>query len=130
MSPCAAAAVRRKVLGIKPIAGFKQRVEAPYAAEARGEGDVGELEGGLAEQPLGEQQPLRLRELDRRHPSSASVTRRKCRSLTPREAARSPTRPFETACSSMPATAAQPDGSWHRDQRVRERAPAGSAGRA
>ena len=39
-------------------------------------------------------------------PSSASVTRRRCRSLTPKEAARSATRPFETACSSMPATAA------------------------
>jgi len=39
-------------------------------------------------------------------PSSASVTRRKCRSLTPRDAASSPIRALESACSSIPAMTA------------------------
>ncbi len=49
------------------IPGFEQRVEATHAAEAAGECDLGLAERGFSKQPLGQQQPLRLRQFDRRY---------------------------------------------------------------
>src|SRR6266403_5843497 len=50
------------------IARFEQGVETPHAAEAAGKGDLRQAQPGFAEQALRQQQPLRLRQLDRRYP--------------------------------------------------------------
>ena len=60
------AASRRRRDGRHPIARLEQRVEAPQALEAARQRDVGDRQRGVGQQALGEQQPLRLRVLDRR----------------------------------------------------------------
>ena len=54
--------------GIPPEAFREQRVEAAHTAEAAREGDVRERQSRVVEELLRERQPLRLRELDGRHP--------------------------------------------------------------
>src|SRR4051812_29994750 len=55
-----------KVTRSQPIAGAKQGVEAPDAGEAAGKSDVDNWQRRLRQELLGEQEPERLRQLDRR----------------------------------------------------------------
>ena len=52
---------------IQAVARLEQRIESPHAAESGSKRDVRQLERGLAQEPLREQELLGLRELDRRH---------------------------------------------------------------
>jgi hypothetical protein len=61
----------------QPVARAKQRVEAPQAPEAARERNVEQRQRRVGQQPLGEQQPLRLRVFDRRYAELSSNTRRK-----------------------------------------------------
>ena len=50
-----------------PVTRLEQRVEAAHAREAAGARDLRDGQRGIRQQPLGEQEALRLRILDRRH---------------------------------------------------------------
>ena len=131
-SPRRRLAVPRKRPRTQAIARFEQRIEAPHAAEAAGESDL-------------RQARVRFRRADAwpaaaaasapssigDTPSSASVTRRRCRSLTPKDAARSPTLRagqrmlFDAGDGGADQPADGIDG-----RQARAPVPAGSAGRA
>ena len=60
--PCLAPEVRRR----EPVVRAKQGIETPHALEAAGEGNLDDRQARLGEQLLGQQQALRLGQLDRR----------------------------------------------------------------
>ncbi len=75
----------------QPVALAEHGVEAPEALEPAGVRDPGDRQRGLGEEPLGEEQPMSLRQSAGETPSSRSSARRRWRSLTPSSVARSAT---------------------------------------
>ena len=67
MSPSADARAFAQPEWIEAVPLQEQVVEAPHAAEPGRGRDDGHRQRGIGQQPLGHQQPVRLRELDRRH---------------------------------------------------------------
>ena len=58
---------RRTAVGLSRYRSLEDGVEAAQALESAGEGDAGYRQGRVHEEPLGEQQAVRLRELHRGH---------------------------------------------------------------
>jgi hypothetical protein len=133
----AAAPARRSCVGLRPVVRDKGGVEAPHAGIAAGQRHLGDGQGGVGQQLLGRQQAACLQVLQGRHAERASKMRRRCRSLTPRRAARrSPTAPPSASQASGSSSsraawcARMADASWIDQPAPAAPARAGSAGRA